>query len=229
MNTVIAEPSETILKYDLSGSNNWVPYFMDHEEHPGILGEVVPQILLEAGIAGEQVSLPAARMVAAIEKGEIDFDLISPSWISAAQFSHKFILSDPVVPIKEYIVQLASTDNVISSAEKILGKEIGTVRGYYYHNDDEFSRHDFSSEKELIQALKSNRIKYAIIGDLPAKYWSKKLDVQIRLSALHSEGHLHIRLRNEHAPLINQFNKAIFKLNESKIIDKISKKYLDKL
>lgn len=220
---------EPTLKYDLSGSSMWVPYFMEDPRKPGILGELVPQILVKAGVKGQQVMLPAARMVVALEKGDIDFDIISPSWFSHREFTSKYVLSEPLVPIAEYIVQLAATTSKITKMEDIAGRRIGTVRGYYYHNDNDFDRVDFSSEKQLIQALKSNRISYAIIGDLPAKYWSNQLGVAINLSVLHSQGYLHIRLRNEHAPLLNQLNKAIFSLKEAKIVNDVTQKYVNAL
>ena len=220
---------EPTLKYDLSGSSKWVPYFMEDSKKPGILGELVPQILVKSGVNGQQVMLPAARMVVALEKGDIDFDLISPSWFSHQEFTSKYVLSEPLMPIAEYIVQLATSANKITKTEDISGRRVGTVRGYYYHNDNDFDRVDFSSEKQLVQALKSNRISYAIIGDLPAKYWSNQLGVAIDLSVLHSQGYLHIRLRNEHAPLLNQLNKAIFSLKEAKIVNDVTQKYVKAL
>ena len=71
---IVEAEEELVLRYDPSGSNSWVPYYIQGAENPGILGEYVPRLLAEAGIAGKKVVLPAARMQLALEKGEIDFD-----------------------------------------------------------------------------------------------------------------------------------------------------------
>ncbi|WP_169075734.1 substrate-binding periplasmic protein [Thalassotalea algicola] len=221
--------TEPILKFDLSGSNNWSPYYFDDKDRPGILGELVPEVLALADIKGQHITLPAARLVAAIEKGDIDFDLISPAWFANQEFAPKFVLSEPLVPIKEYVVQLSANNIPITKEQELHNKPIGTVRGYYYHNDDVFIRQDFSSEKELIKALASKRIDYAIIGDLPAKYWSSRLDVKVKLTLLHSDGFLHIRLRNEHALLLNRLNSAIYQLHETGKVRAVINKYLELL
>lgn len=107
----------------------------------------------------------------------------------------------------------------------IRGQEIGTVRGYLYHDDSEYTRIDFKSERELIIALQKGRIQAAIAGDLTALYWAKELEVPIALAAVHSDGVLVIRMRKEHQALLGQINDAISQLRSQGVIDALLAKY----
>ena len=80
-------------------------------------------------------------------------------------------------------------------------------------------------ERELIKALHKNRIEAAISGDLPALYWSNKLDQKIALAAVHSNGVLVMRLRKEHHLLLPQINAAIAHLKADGTINAIIDKY----
>ena len=213
------------LKYDLSGSSNWVPYYINDPLRPGILGELVPIILQEAHIDGEQVTLPPSRTVLALEKGLLDFDLVSPSWFDNDDIGENFVTSEPIIPIKEYFVYLPSTHAAPPPITQFYNTEIGTVRGYYYHNDHDFKRIDFSSEKELILALTNKRVNYAIIGDLPALYWSQQLDLPVTLGVIHSSGYLHMRLRKKYKHLLPDINNAIKKLKSQGIIKEVIEHY----
>lgn len=210
-----AHPKHVELRYDISGSNAWYPYFIPDGKHPGIVAELIPMILERAGIVGKPISLPPKRTLLALSNGELDFDVVSPSWFPEQQISPEFVLSDGMIEIKEYIVTLPENRHLFNTVEQSYGKQIGTIRGYLYNNDNLFSRVDFNSEYQLVQALRKGRIEAAILGDLPAIYWAEHLQVEIALATLHSQGDLHIRLRKEHQPLLNHINRAIASLNNS--------------
>lgn len=223
--STFASAEEQVLKYDLSGSSNWIPYYSADKANPGILGELVPLILSQANIKGKQVTLPPSRTNLALNKGFLDFDLISPSWLSEDEKSKEFIFSAPIIEIKEYIVFLADTFQDSPDASIIENKEVGTVRGYFYHDDNHFVRKDFGSEKELLIALKAKRVKYAIIGDLPALYWSRKLNIPIQLGPIHSAGLLSIRIRTSLSHLLPAINQSINALNDNGTIKETSERY----
>ena len=84
---------------------------------------------------------------------------------------------------------------------------------------------DFSSERELLLALASGRVKMAIIGEKTAKYWASKLRIAIDFPILHSSGELHLRLNKKHQPILNVLNEAIDALSEKGLIEQLSKKY----
>ncbi|MEZ9234172.1 substrate-binding periplasmic protein [Shewanella sp. 10N.286.52.A9] len=216
----------TTLKYNVNGSSSWVPYYITEDaNNSGILGELVPQILATASIDIERHDFPPQRTNQALEKGLLDFDFVSPSWFADGDMGGQFVQSEPVLHIQENIITLKENQETWSNIAKIKGQPIGTVFGYLYHDDDIFTRVDFSSEKQLIKALHKNRVNAAISGDLPALYWAKKLNLPIALAAIHSKGVLVMRLRKEHQALMPQINAAILELKNDGTIQDLIDKY----
>ncbi|GLX79098.1 hypothetical protein tinsulaeT_24380 [Thalassotalea insulae] len=216
------------LKYEPSGSNAWFPYYIHSQQRKGIVPEIIDLILQRANIIGEEVALPAARTNLALENGDIDFDFINPAWLPADVPIERYVFSAPIIPVKESYIAL--TANAISLLTQKMKQsdhvQIGTVRGYYYHDDNLFQRVDFSSEKNLIMALQQRRVSYAICDDITAQYWSNVLSVPIVIGQSHSDGFLRIRLRKELAVIIPRLNRAINELKHAGVIAKIIDSYL---
>lgn len=218
--------AQTTLKYNVNGSSSWVPYYIPNApENPGILGEIVPLLLAKAQINIEKHNFPPRRTNYALDNGLLDFDFVSPSWFPNNDLGELFVQSSALLAIQENIITLKANAKDWQHADQLTGKAIGTVRGYLYHNDAEFTRVDFISERELIIALEKNRVKAAISGDLPALYWAKQLNSPITLAAIHSKGDLVMRLRKEHAALLPQINAAIAELQADGTIQHIIDKY----
>jgi polar amino acid transport system substrate-binding protein len=220
--------ANTALKYNVNASSSWVPYYItESSKEPGILGELIPLLLAKANIEIEKHNFPPKRTNYALDNGLLDFDFVSPGWFPNQELGTLFVQSNPIIAIQENIITLEEKANDWQSIDNIKGKEIGTVRGYLYHDDAEFIRVDFNYERDLIRALYKNRVGAAISGDLPALYWAKKLNNPITLAAIHSKGHLVMRLRKEHAALLPQINAAIAELElngtTQSIIDKYTK------
>lgn len=215
-----------LLKYNITGSYSWYPYFIANQpEAPGMITELIPLILSLANIEGENLSLPPKRTNNALETGQLDFDVVSPSWFADQDFGPLFVKSDPIMPITEYIVTRPEHVESFKEISEIKGKQIGTVRGYLYHDDKEFIRVDFTSEQELIKALDKHRITAIISGNYPALYWSNKLKIPVGLAAVHSDGVLVLRLRKEHADLLPALNHAIAQLKADGKVEQIIQKY----
>ncbi|MBQ4849409.1 ABC transporter substrate-binding protein [Pseudoalteromonas sp. MMG012] len=214
------------LEYSLSGSGNYYPYYTHDPRAPGILPEAIQAILKEANITGEDLLLPAKRTNYYLQQQKIDFDLVSPSWLKDTELNNpQYIFSIAILPISEYIVTRLKT-HVPPSLEHMI---VGTVRGYYYHNDEVFERVDFNSEKELMLALHRKRVDQIIIGNLPALYWSKKLNIRFFMAAIHSQGYIHMRLLSKHKHLLPTINKAIEALSKKTYFKNIERKYLQSL
>lgn len=212
------------LKYSISGSGAFYPYFTNDPHHPGILPDLVERILTQASLQGENIVLPAKRTNRYLAAGKIDFDLISPAWLNSTQRTDpRFVFSQPILPIREFIVTQTPTEPLTN----LSGQMVGTVRGYYYHDDDVFTRVDFESERALLKALSKGRVELAIIGDLPARYWSEQDKIDLHFNQLHSQGLLHIRLRAEHGHLLPQLNQAILTLQKTGQIARIETYYLE--
>lgn len=222
---VLAE-QQPVLKYNVTGSGNYYPYYIDDKSNPGILPEIIKQVMLLADIQVQHVELPAKRTVKYLHQGHIDFDVISPEWLSQTEKQNpQFSYSNTLFAVEEYLVSLKSSVAQWQKLNSIRNQPVGTVLGYYYYDDNRFKRVDFHSEQQLIQALKMRRIEVVIIDKLPALYWAEQFDADISFGALHSLGNLKIRLRSEHQSLLPKINAAIKKLNSSGSLDAIINKY----
>lgn len=215
-----------VLKYDISGSNAWYPYFIPDAENPGIVVELVQEILTIAQIPSSAVALPPKRTIYALKKGLLDFDVTSPSWFPDNLIPKEFVISDGMIEIKEYLVMLPKNHNRYSVTEDIHETIVGTVRGYNYKNDGQFERLDFLSEHKLVTALKRGRVDVVIMGDLPAMYWASQTRTNIVFGPLNSKGDLHIRLRKEHINLLPAINDAIAKLQQQGKIQALVSRYV---
>lgn len=215
-----------ILKYSVSGSSSWYPYYIpNNPESPGLISELLPQLLSRAKIQGQNIPLPPNRTNQALDKGTLDFDIVSPSWFEHGDFGPMFVQSEPIMAIKEHLITLEQNQSQWADMSSVKGKEIGTVMGYLYHNDKDFIRVDFKSEQELIKALHRGRIQAAISGDDTALYWSNQLKLPIAFGAEHSSGFLVFRLRKERADLLARINDAIAELKADGTIDQLIAKY----
>ena len=194
-----------------------------------MITELIPMILSMAEIKGEILALPPKRTNNALETGQLDFDIVSPSWFEKQDLGPLFVKSAPIMQITEYVVTLPENVSKYTDISQIKGQEIGTVRGYLYHDDKDFIRADFTSEQELIKALDKHRVNAVIAGNYPALYWSTQLRIPVALAAVHSDGDLVFRLRKEHADLLPAINQAIATLKANGKIDEIIKKYTQTL
>ncbi len=219
--TFSAFAEQNSLRYNMSGSNNWVPYYMPDKATPGILGELIPLILVEAKIEGVQLNLPPKRTNQALLEGKLDFDTVCAEWFPNQEVGPEFVLSKPLFTVKEYFVGLKDADKTAH----LNHDNIGTVLGYYYYDDSLFNRTDFKSERELVLALKKARVSRILIGDLTASYWGKRYDVNLDFQKLHTEGLLRLRLNKQKQHLLPKLNAAIDALTERGVIARIVSKY----
>lgn len=223
------QSASTVLRYDISGSSAWYPYFIPDSKKPGIVAELVSVLLAEAQITGQQVALPPKRTLFALTNGELDFDVISPSWFPNSKVPEGFVLSDGLIEIREYVVTLPQNAQRFQQSSALNNQNIGTIRGYFYNNDKLFTRVDFLSESKLIKALLMGRIEAAIIGDLPALYWAQQNNAKIAFGPINSKGDLHIRLQAKHARLLPQINQAIEIMKQQGTVSQIVAQYLSVL
>lgn len=226
--TSLASAQQVALNYNVSGSGNYYPYYSDDSINPGILPELIEHIFETANIKGQHVELPAKRTVKYLQQGLIDFDVMSPAWLSEQEKNNPlYIYSDTLLPVNEYLVSLVANRKQWQSTQALQNKNVGTVLGYYYHNDSDFTRIDFKSERELMLALDKKRVAVAILDEVVASYWASQLNIDISIGAQHSSGFLRIRLRNEHHAFLAVINDAIDQLKNDGTISKISNKYLN--
>ncbi len=214
------------LKYDIGSTYGWIPFgYSGDQARPGILVELVMLIMDEANISIRSSSMPPKRAVYALEQGELDFDIISPSWFKNGDIGNKYVKSIPILTVTEHFITLAENEKNYQSLKQVYGTRVGTVAGYAYFDDDKFTRSDFRSESELMLGLKKQRFEVAIMERLAALHWSKIHNVAISFPLEHTTGEIVLRLRREHQALLPRINTAIGQLQEKGIVKQTMAKY----
>ncbi|MDO6835019.1 transporter substrate-binding domain-containing protein [Pseudoalteromonas carrageenovora] len=222
-----ASINSTPLKYNISASGSHYPYYTNDPKKPGVLPEIIEKVLDEANITASHINLPTKRITKYLQDEIIDFDVISLEWLPKNERNDpRYVFSEPLIYATEMIVTLPKNAHNWQSTNSLRGKNIGTVLGYYYYDDNTFERVDFPSEKELMTALSRNRVEAALVGKLTALYWAKQLDMRIAFGAQHSHGFLSIRLLSKHKNLLPKINQAIKNLHSQGYIKNIEDKYL---
>ena len=91
---------------NVTGSGNYYPYYIDNKSNPGIL-QIIKQVMLLADIQVQHVELK--RTVKYLHQGHIDFDVISPEWLSQTEKQNpQFSYSNTLFAVEEYLVSLKS-------------------------------------------------------------------------------------------------------------------------
>ncbi len=213
------------LRYDVVGKTNWAPYFTQNEEHPGIIVEVIEEVLSEANIPLQPIQSTKHATPNAIENGEVDVDVISPSWFKDNQIPDDFVMSARIIPIAEFIVYRAEDANKWPSKKSLYDRHVGVVKGYKYHDEKNYIRDEYASERDLLLALTKNKVDVAIVGELPFYYWANTLRINLKRGPLHSRGYLHIRLGKDNTKYLKPINKAIVTMQQSGEINRIFESY----
>ena len=223
---VLARDSATTLHFDLGENTGWAPYRTGKTPNQdGILSELVVLIEKHSAITFTAVNWPMKRAEFALVKGIVDFDFICTAWFPGGTYGRNFVISEPLFAIKEYVITLKGNKHLFPTLESIYTMPIGTIAGYFYFDDYQFTRVDFSDEESLIKALKYKRVQAVILEYEAAKHWAEILQAEIEMAALHSTGNLLIRLNKAKQQQLPAINAAIKKIKKTGQLKEILDKY----
>ena len=217
-----AEANDTTLYFDLGSEDGWVPYRTGDEiGEQGVLADLAQLLEMYSTINFTSVNLPMRRAERALIDGIVDFDFICREWFPNGEIGEQFVASDQLFEVNEYVVTLKGNSELFPTLAHIHGKRIGTIGGYFYFDDAKFTRVDFLDENKLIKGLKHGRFQAIILEGETAKHWARLNSVEIAFAALHSKGHLVIRLNKKHKALVPEINATIARIKESGELSKI--------
>lgn len=226
LTSAVAQEKTGTLHFDLGESKGWVPYRTGQDNsQSGILAELVLLIEQYSAIDFQPVNWPMKRAEFALKKGIVDFDFVCTAWFGGGNYGEQFVISEPLFEIKEFVVTLKGNKHLYPGLESIYGKRIGTIAGYFYFDDDKFTRTDFRDEDTLIQALKYKRVDAVILEYETAKHWAKIHNVDIELASAHTTGKLLIRLNKAKKSNLPAINSALNKIKKSGQLQMILDKY----
>lgn len=214
------------LYFHISKEDGWVPFRTSAETgRKGVLEELSDLLQKYSDIEFVPVFFPTKRAEKALVDGLVDFDFICIEWLKNGDYGDNYVISEPFFEVTEAFATLSTNSNLMPTPESAYDRRVGTIGGYFYHDDDRFTRVDFLNENQLILGLKRDRFKSIIIEKETAKYWAKVHDVEIAFPAIHSKGRLLMRLRDENKLLLPKINQAIIKMKESGQLKAILQKH----
>jgi ABC-type amino acid transport substrate-binding protein len=225
-NQIAEQPLEITLRYGIDPVGAWVPFDRtDNPDYPGVFIEIIPLLMSEANLNTKAFLLPTKRGLQQLYSGELDFDFINPEWMSNEDKT-AFVYSIPLFEVTEFFISLATNPKSFDTSELAHNQLVGTVSGYYYFDDNKFTRADFRSESEVILGLNKKRFDVAIMEKAAAAYWAEKHSVDLKFGAVHTQGNIVLRLRAELAHLMPRINQAILRLKDQGEIPRILAHYL---
>lgn len=221
-----SQASKDILYYHVSREDGWVPFRVGAETgRKGVLEEVSDLLQAYSNIEFAPVIFPTKRAEKALKDGVVDFDFVCLEWLKDSELRSKYVVTEPLFEVVESFATLTHNAHLIPSPDSAYNQAIGTIGGYFYHDDNRFTRVDFLNEDQLIRGLKQDRFNAIILEKETAKYWANIHDVDIAFPAVHSKGKLLLRLRKEHKALVPRVNQAILKIKASGELQKILNKH----
>lgn len=204
------------LYFDMGEQGGWVPFRTGAETgRPGVLTELVKAMEEYSGIQFVPVNFPSKRAEKALKDGLIDFDFICLEWLKGGVAGEGYLTTEPFFEITEHLITFKKNTHLFPTRESMFGKRVGTIAGYFYFDDNQFIRTDFLNENQLMLGLKHDRFKVIIMERETAKYWARLNDTEISFAALHTSGHLLMRLRKENSKLLPVLNQTIKRLKSS--------------
>ncbi len=204
------------LYFDLGEDGGWVP-FRNAALRGGtsVFEDITIALHQHTGIQFQSINLPQKRAEKALKDGIVDFDFVCLEWFKNGDPGDNFVVSQPLFEVREYLVTLANDTHLYPTRESMFGKPVGTIGGYFYHDDDKFIRIDLANEDRLLKGLKLQRFNVIILDRETAKYWAKLNNVQIGLAALHSSGYILIRLSDQRKQLLPKIDQAFSQMKNS--------------
>lgn len=214
--TTHASSEKHKLYFHVSKEGGWVPFRTSAETgRKGVLEELSDLLQNYSDIEFVPVFFPTKRAEKALVDGLVDFDFVCVEWLKNGDYGDNYVISEPFFEVTEAFATLPRNAHLMPTPESAYNKSVGTIGGYFYHDDDRFTRVDFLNESQLILGLKRDRFKSIIIEKETAKYWAKVHDMKLAFPAVHSKGRLLMRLRAENKHLLPKINQAIAKMKES--------------
>ncbi|WP_231731008.1 substrate-binding periplasmic protein [Lacimicrobium alkaliphilum] len=216
MSVAAGEADDNILYYDQGVEGRWVPYQRGAVAGTtGVFQQMTDAISRHVDIDFKTVNFPAKRAQKAMKDGLIDLEFISLEWLPGGEAGEAYVVSEPLFEVNEYIVTLQGNQHLFPNRQAYYGRTLGTIAGYYYFDDDKFQREDFLTESLLIQGLKRDRFKGAILERETAKFWASVHKADIAFATLHTEGVLRIRLQKDKAHWLALINQGIAAIKAS--------------
>ncbi|WP_320171995.1 transporter substrate-binding domain-containing protein [Maridesulfovibrio sp.] len=217
----------------LSYSSSYPPYsFKEGSSETGIIRDLFKALAKETGDIFKFIDVPFNRGQYQFDNGKIDIEpMCNPAWRKKS--SVQGLYSIPFATSDEILLFNADKYTPTYSPDDLIGKTVGTVRGYSYlvygpyFEDGRIRSYPMENDGKLIQMLVAGRLDQAILDKEYAQYQIKKENLQGKLVAEKPfvAIDMMMRVHPDKKDALPRLNKALQKLISNGTIEGIYDRY----
>ena len=214
-------------------TGSFPPYFFEESDsRTGTIRDVFAAIAQETGDNFEFIRVPFKRALYQFETGKIQIEpMANPAYRGSS--SVPGIYSIPFTVTEEIILFNKKHYIPVNSPEDLLGKRLGTVKGYQYPEytpyleDGRIKAYPSENENMLVKLLVLDRLPQVLINKDFALYAIKEqnLNEQLTVGQPYHVMDVMIRFHPNRKEAVPRFNKAIQKLIDNGTIEDIYDNY----
>ena len=153
---------------------DWPPYLINTPGHPGgVFVEVLREAVGSLGYTVVPVRLPNKRGWSMLDNGEVDVHIKAKDWVEDPD---RYEWSIPFMKNENVLVYAADSDLKYDSPKSMLGKSIGTIKGFIYpalepyFKDGRIRRVDCASPYTMLELVALHRIDAAVVNRIETLY-----------------------------------------------------------
>ena len=214
-------------------TGSFPPYFFEEgDSRTGTIRDIFSAIAQETGDTFKFIRVPFKRALHQFETGKIQIEpMTNPAYRGSS--SVPGIYSIPFTVTEEIILFNKKHYFPVNSPEDLVGKRLGTVKGYYYPGytpyleDGRINAYPSDNENMLVKLLVLDRLPQVLINKDFALYAIKEqnLNEQLTVGQPYHVMEVMIRFHPNKKEAVPRFNKAIQRLIENGTIQHIYDNY----
>lgn len=214
---------------------NWEPYWIiQGPTGNGILGNLMQHLVQQPGLQLKASNpFPVKRVQLMFAHGELVVECcVNPAWRPAQDNQGKSLWSDVVMTTHEVLVFPKGKEFTASSSKDLAGKQVATILGYGYANDDLYTRNDVLNNIAQLKLVAFERTDVGIFDIHELKYLlssvaqAKTLSDKISLGPKIGSSKLRMRVHSSRPDLLEKLNKHIRRAKEDGTLAKILEQYV---
>lgn len=235
----------TATEYNLHvGPTGWVPFVMVKRDgndisHYGVMFDFLDQFeAAHPEFSRKNILSTRKRVNAMMSKGEtIDVMLNSPLFVSP-EVLNNYIFTETLVKTNDKVISLKGKNFEYETPHDLIGKKVGTIRGYSYGHFDFLLNFDFfddirvDSHSQAIGMLKKNRIDAYIGNSLVSPFYMHLSGLDLSDFVFHDvplyDFNIAFAVSKQKPELYEKLNKFVVEFVADGKFDALLNNYLEK-
>lgn len=215
---------------------NWEPYWIveDGRGH-GILGKLMQHLASQADLELEaSPPYPVKRVQKMFSNAKLTVECcMNRSWRPAEDSHGESLWTEPVMTTHEVLVFPKGQTFNASSSQDLAGKQVATILGYGYANDDLYTRNDVLTNIAQLKLVAARRVDVGIVDMHELQYLlsthetAQTLAGQTNMGPKIGSSELRMRVHSARPDLLEKLNQQIKRIKSDGTLSRISSLYLE--